>query len=334
MQGDILHEWKIDWFDIWPDAQHISEKAKPKSRPGTHIHGIVLLENGDIIFNFESLGLVRMDIDGKVVWKLPYQTHHSVHMDENGDLWVCGKINHKKPVPRIPNYKPTFGEYTALKVSQEGKILKEISAFDLLQKNNLSGLLYMGTLENESTKISGDTLHLNDVEPFPMSMEEGFFKHGDIMISLRNINTVIVFDKNEKVKHVWTGSFIRQHDPDFISGNKISLFDNNNLPNQYSRIIILSAPDNTIETYYSGTEESPFFTNIMGKHQWLPNNNLLITESMVGRAFEITPEGRIVWEYNNLIGDKLVGIMEEAQRIPGSFSALFAKQDVQSPNRP
>jgi len=31
----------------------------------------------------------------------------------------------------------------------------------------------------------------------------------------------------------------------------------------------------------------------------LPNGNTLITESENGKAFEVTPEGKIVWEFFN-----------------------------------
>ena len=40
--------------------------------------------------------------------------------------------------------------------------------------------------------------NLNDVEPFPPTMEEGFFRQGDILVSLRNINTVFVFNRHSR----------------------------------------------------------------------------------------------------------------------------------------
>ena len=36
-----------------------------------------------------------------------------------------------------------------------------------------------------------------------------------------------------------------------------------------------------------------------GTNQKLPNGNVLITESDYGRAFEVTTDGKIVWEYIN-----------------------------------
>jgi len=86
MQGRPIHEWTIDWFTIWPGATHIPRKITPRSRPGTHVNGAVVMPNGDIVFNFENLGLVRLDPSGKVVWRLPYQTHHSVHLHDDGHL--------------------------------------------------------------------------------------------------------------------------------------------------------------------------------------------------------------------------------------------------------
>ncbi len=144
-------------------------------------------------------------------------------------------------------------------------------------------------------------LHLNDVEPFPAGMTPGFFGPGDVIVSLRNINTVFVFNtETRKIKFVSTGQFGAQHDPDFMDGNRISVFDNLGVlpaasPRQ-SRILIVTAPEGTVEVAYEGTAAHPFFTNIMGKSQWLANGNLLITESRRGRAFEVNRKGETVWE--------------------------------------
>ena len=116
MQGRPIHEWTIDWFTIWPGATHIPRKITPRSRPGTHVNGAVVMPNGDIVFNFENLGLVRLDPSGKVVWRLPYQTHHSVHLHDDGHLWVCGEKNHTERDPRFPHRVPPFDEYTVLEV--------------------------------------------------------------------------------------------------------------------------------------------------------------------------------------------------------------------------
>lgn len=338
-----VHRWLIDWFAIWPDAEHVPAKRMPRSRPGTHVHGTVLMEDGDLVFNFEHLGLVRLDPAGEVVWRLPYQTHHSVHLHDDGNLWVCGQKAHPKRDPRFLNRVPPFSEYTVLEVSPDGDLLSEWSVADLLTRNGLPGLLYLGNLNNQAVHLrpGQDALHLNDVEPFPNTFEEGFFTRGDVLVSLRNVNTVFVFNRDTgKIKFITTGPFVRQHDPDFVDGNRFSVFDNNHIaPESHghqSRIVMVSAPEHTTEVVFEGNrEELPFYTDIMGKHQWLPNGNLLITESMRGRAFEIDRDGELVWQYVNALDDRTIGIVEEVQRLPldtlEHFSPDAAGRDVERP---
>ena len=328
MEGELVHRWDTDWFKLWPEATHIpkSDPIYPISRPGTHVHGVLLLENGDLIFNFEYLGLVRLDVCGNVIWKLPYRTHHAIYLDENDSLWVPGLVVHDESLPSLPYLKPPIFEPTVLKVSLDGKILKEISVIEILRENDLHGLLYLSSLDIGGDNASGDILHLNDVETFPNYLGEGVFKTGDVMISLRNINTILIFSQDDlEAKHVSIGPFVRQHDPDFIDGNTISVFDNlGPEENDYqSRILIKSFQDGQHSVYYSGNEKLPFYSSVLGKHQWLPNGNLLITESMKGRAFEIDPQGNIVWDYVNIVRPGYAGIVEEVQRLPDIFSEEY-----------
>ena len=149
------------------------------------------------------------------------------------------------------------------------------------------------------------------------------------MVSLRNINTVLVLNPDTlKIHFLTTGKFVRQHDPDFIDGNTISVYDNNHIAGsgQYnsSKIVKISALDNSLTDYFSGSQTLPFYSNIMGKHQWLKNGNLLVAESMNGRVLEISPQKELVWEYNNLISQTdTVGILEGAERLAPFFDAAF-----------
>ncbi len=331
--GNVIHEWNPDWFELWPDCSHLPEERVPKSKPGTHIHGCLLMDNGDLVFNFEQLGLVRVDVCGEVRWRLPCLTHHSVTTDASGNMWICGELVHQHDLPQFKSLIPPVYEPTLLNVSPDGKVLREIRLFDILKKNHLNGLLILSTLLNENTRVTGDLLHLNDVESFPATLPEGSFKTGDLLVSLRNINTVLVLDaENLTVKYKTTGDVARQHDPDFIDGYTLSVFDNNNIrlgpePPQ-SRIVIKGVNGRVDSTYYSGTAEEPFFTEIMGKHQWLENGNLLITESMRGRVFEIDRSGRIVWEFVNIIKPGVAGIVEQATRLSPRFDHTFFQTQI------
>jgi hypothetical protein len=143
---------------------------------------------------------------------------------------------------------------------------------------------------------------------------------------MRNISTAMIFDPetyNISVMHV--GGFARQHDPDYMPDGRISVFDDNNIGpeefGQQSRILAISAESAATEILYSETEAKPSYTGTMGKSQWLPNGNLLVTESMQGRAFEVTSYGSIVWEYFDLVGDGQIGLLQEVQRLPEKFNS-------------
>jgi len=325
--GRELQRWTIEWQDIWPDATHLSSEETPHQRPGTHIHGAEILQDGSVVFNFEHLGMVRLDACGKTVWKLPVRTHHSMFVDSDGNLWASAQENHDQPWREFPMYKAPFIEPLILKVSPEGKVLERKSVFELLRDNGHEGDLYVSTTANLWPGVSGDTLHLNDVEVFPSSMAPGVFEAGDVMISIRNINAIFVFDAQWKLKYHVAGSFIRQHDPDFDSGDEISIFDNHNnafaAGGAASRVVVVNARTGEQRTVFAGTPERPFFSSIMGKHQWLANGNLLLAESMNGRALEIAPDGSVAWEFNHLVGDGRTGLLEEVERLPAAQDAAF-----------
>lgn len=276
-EGNAIHTWETDIFKLWPNPDHIPEDRRPISQPGFEISGLVFLPDGDIVFNADPIGLIRVDYCGRVVWRLPYSTHHSVHLDESGNFFVSGQLFHSEQNPDWPLIKPGTEEPTILEVSPEGKIVEAFSVFDLLKENHLQSLLYVTAPSNWGVEVSGDFLHLNDVEPFPSSLEKGEFEHGDVMVSLRNIHTLFVFNKfSRKIKYLYTGDVIRQHDPDFISGNKISIFDNHSLvpvqklktkrpDNVSSKIVILDARDNSTSVYFEGSKKIPFFTDIIAR---------------------------------------------------------------------
>jgi hypothetical protein len=158
------------------------------------------------------------------------------------------------------------------------------------------------------------------------------------MISLRNINAVLVFDAHDwRVKFLSIGKTLRQHDPHFVDGNTISVFDNNNLrrPEDWkkppgaadsgyaSRIVTISAVTGKVHVLYSGTPDHHFFSDIMGEQEPLSNGDMLLTESISGRVLEIDPGGQLVWEYLNLVEQGMKGMVGDAHRLPPKFDERF-----------
>lgn len=326
--GKVVTDWRFDIFSIWPDFSHLEPRDVPKKRPGSHIHGVLALEDGGIVFVVESIGLVRVNACGQVQWRLPYRAHHSIFRDDQGDFWTGGEISRRSLEGLPKNHRPAVQEMRIYRVSAQGELLDDISIFDIFNKNGLHGLLNLGTLENHEAMVTGDTLHLNDVEVFPNNLQPGVFQPGDVMISLRNINGVFVFDpKTWELRAHTIGRVLRQHDPDFIDSNRVAIFDNNTSGDprfeMASRIAIWDARDGSVVTKWKGSGEQPFYTNIMGKQQWLENGNLLLVESAKGRVVEVGVDGRVVWEWNNVIAEDTLAIIDDAQRLPIHFNAEF-----------
>lgn len=69
----------------------------------------------------------------------------------------------------------------------------------------------------------------------------------------------------------------------------------------------------------SGLPSWTFFSSFVSNAQRLPNGNTLVTEGMNGRLFQVTPDGRVVWEYHTpYTGFGVAGEPEVREpRVPG-----------------
>jgi hypothetical protein len=326
LDGSIVQRWPVEFFKIFANANHIQPKDRvPQSEWNTELHGGLVLPDGSIVFNFEDAGLAKLDKCGAVQWALPRMTHHSAERAEDGGFWIPGHRYVSDPALFAP-YRDPFPEDTILKISEGGEITEEISLPRLLLANNLSGLLFV---RMRSLAIPhNDLTHLNDIEELTREMAPHFpqFAPGDLLISMRELNTIMVVDpKTQRVKWHQTGPWIAQHDPDFQQDGHIIVFSNNDDGTPAgaalggSTIIEVDPQTGKTQTLYGGSPAQRMYTGIRGKHQRLANGDLLITESEAGRVFEIDGAGEIVWEYINRYDDEKVAIVFGATRYPEDY---------------
>lgn len=330
-KGDLVHEWKVSFSETFPDLSHILPAEKrPTNDWLTHIHGAQPLPDGSVVFNFEEYGLVRLGKCGNVMWKLPRMTHHAISLGNDGTLWVLSRVYHTEPVERLTLHMAPFYEYQLLNVSLDGEVLKEISLPEVLIKNDLLGLMVPSTTL-EARIAFDDYMHANDAEVLTPEVAQSFpqFEAGDIAVSLRQPNLIFVFDpETEKIKWFQVGPWWRQHDPDFLPNGKISVFDNrtdDTLRGKFSKGSRISQIDPatremSIAYQQVRTKDSlEFYTYIMGKHQYLPNGNILMSQPTYGRALEVASDGTLVWEYINRYSPEQVALLTEATRYPKSY---------------
>ena len=324
--GTIVHEWVLDWFEIWGDSGHFPPERRPRTQPGAIVHGFEITDDLDVVFNFEYLSTIRVDACGGVKWKLDNLGHHSVHVDDDDYIWVSAQEYFSSGSVPHQNHKSPLRSGKVQKISGTGEIIESFEIIDILKQNDLLGLLYLTATHTKNTSVVGDTMHLNDIETFPKDFVSDRFSAGDILISLRNINTVMVIDPVDKsMKFRSTGHFLRQHDPDFTPDGDILVFDNRNLyPSTgpiypSSRILRLDPSSGSVTEEFSTSENARFFTRIFGKHQSLPNGNTLIASGEQGRVLELSPEGDLLWEYNNHVSADYSGIVTQATLLPARF---------------
>jgi Arylsulfotransferase (ASST) len=332
-EGKEIYRWRISYSDVWPHAAHLEYQA-PDSR--ISIHGALLYPNGDVVFNFDDgnfptgSGLVKINKCSRVVWSLAENTHHSVFRDDDGYIWVTSHVFHRKDDNAFHFIKAPYHEDFVLKLSQDGKVLDRISIVETLYKSGLEGL--MRFRNRWVIEKNHEPLHLNNVEVLPRRWSDKFplFKAGDIMISMRNINTIAVLDKHSKLVKWWlSGLFSNQHDPDFLPNGHILVFDNrwHRRNAGGSRVIEVDPISRKIVWEYSGDAAHPFYTEIRGMEQPLPNGNMLVTESEAGRVFEVTRKGKIVWEYLNALEEEgKVGVVTEADRVPLGYEHFLGQK--------
>jgi len=332
MKGKLLHKWTIRPEDLWPESPHNDfMKGTKATRLGTHIHGTHLLPGGDIVFNLSHYAMVRLNACSEVVWKVPYRTHHSIYMDEQGNFWAPGEKWHSEPVEKFPGLAPPYVEDTIVEVSSDGRLLREISILDAIFQSGYEGLLFSSKME----EYSGDVTHNNDVEVLSTALADRFegLDAGDIMVSLRNISTVMIIDgKTEKVKWAIQHPLIRQHDPDFEADGHISIYDNRADPRHGnapsfggSRIVSVKPFTDEVKVLYSSSADNYFYSRGGGKHQRLGNGNILIGEPYGGRVFEITRDGRVVWSWlaeHWAKGDNRVPEVHDATRYPVEYGNI------------
>ena len=329
--GRVLHRWDVNFGKIFPSPNHIQPAHhRPPSEWFTHIHGAYPLSDGSVVFNFDQHGLVRIDACSNVMWAVNRMTHHSVSRAADGSFWVPARVYQKHVLERLPLIRAPFFEDQLIQVSADGNVLREISLLELLNKNDLHGIVSpMGV--QEMGNLYDDFMHTNDAEVLSADVAAAFpqFDAGDIAVSMRNLNLIFVFDpRTERVKWYQIGPWWRQHDPDFLKDGTISIFDNRTDDTDFgnlmggSRIIKIDPVTRATTTTYSqpqGGKQRRFFTNIMGKHQPLANGNTLITESTGGRFFEVTAGGEIVWQFINRFDDAQVALVTSAIRLPQTF---------------
>lgn len=272
MSGNILHTFKLD----------DEEESKWKI--------IEPYQNDYFLVLNPEVELLMINWDSDVKWRKKMSAHHDIAVSDNGEIYTI--INKKIYLPQFHLTK-LFDDDRLVVLTKDGKIKKEISFGKMILSNK--------RFVNAARKMT--PFYINTVEIIDRDVFFGarrLFKKGDVLFCVRNLNIIGVADI-EKEKFIWgwgAGNLDSPHSPSLLENGNILIFDNG-VHRGHSRIIEVNPGTETIEWEYKASPPESFFSKSRGAVQWLPNGNILITESDKGRVFEVTRDKKIVWEFYN-----------------------------------
>jgi hypothetical protein len=317
MKREVVHRWACSFQDIWPNPEHVPGWT---GRLPACIFGGHLYPNGDLLVIFhgmqqqiEGFGLAKLDREANVLWKYSANVHHDVDVAEDGTIYLLthGTV-HERPAGMNSLPLPMRVDYLVA-LSPEGKELGEpISILDALCESPYAPLLSL----SETTKIgdlspgvnlrqmsnileSGDIFHANSVRVLTKKLAPHFpsFKAGQILVSLRNIHVLALFDvKTRSVVWATTGPWRFQHDADFLENGHLLMLDNRGSLHN-SRVLEYDPVTQTFPWCYAGENRTSFLTPTRGMSQRLPNGNTLIALSETGEIVEVSQTKEVVWSY-------------------------------------
>lgn len=333
MEGNSVHQWSRPFSEVWPNPKHVEFTADDDV---IDFHGAHLYPNGDVLFNYTGGnfpyggGLAKLDRNSDIIWTLDRNTHHDIDVVSSGKIYALAH-NYLRTSPLgLSTTIESYYDDVVLIINADGTVEEEISILQAIRDSDFRGLLSLNYRDTEDIAAPRERLedpfHVNTVEVVEADTASAFnfLNIGDIIISIRNINTIAAIDGQRKiVKWALTGPFIRQHDPDLSPAGTIFVYDNRGHrgPGGASRILEINPATQAIEWSYTGDDAAPFFSASRGKLQLIENGNVLFVEPDGGRMVEVTRDKEIVWEFANRlevargidVTDK-VGLITQAER--------------------
>jgi len=291
MEGNVLHVWHYPFENAWkdyPGKLNVDHKSFWR-----RVH---LYQNGDLLAIFEGLGMIKLDRNSKLLWTSGFKQHHDLDVHENGDIYVLTRMG--ALIPRINKRKPVIEDSITI-LGPDGWGKRRFSLIEALERYPEYALYW-----NRAKQKMGDIFHTNSLEILDGSAahKNPAFAKGNVLISMRSLDAVFVVDpKAEQVVWAYSDDFEQPHDAQVLPNGNLLLFDNlGGSPKRgSSRMLEYRLPDMDLVWTYEGTPWDHFFSKGSGMAQRLPNQNTLITETDTGRAFEVTPKGKIVWQFIN-----------------------------------
>jgi len=260
-------------------------------------------------------GFGRFYPNDNPIWKQEIQIHHDLSETTDGTIVTIGSeiTEYKNRTVKFDIIYEFLGDGTKIYSWSTYDNLEYIQKFHKPTRIDNPDLPITCPYINQNKKYCDDYYHINSVQSIPEDFHnDSRFRRGNLLVSLTFVDLVIILDKNSN-EIVWSygeDEISHQHMPRFLDNGNIIIFDNAKHRNVgFSRVIELNPLNKEIVWEYRAENPYEFYTPTKGSAQYLPNNNILITESDSKRVFEVDKNGSMVWEWKNVTNSRLYRMM-------------------------
>ncbi len=234
--GKIAWRWSIPLDEIMKDIRQMDDELSKRYQEGKfishfdnyitrnmlalNVHTPVMTADSSLLFNLILGYLYKLDKNSNLLWKSEKLSHHSIELDEAGNIWTCS-VDLDNDFANKNGYR----DDAILCLGQDGSEKAFFSLTDMFRQNDLFERLIISTqtLHQES---SFDPFHINDVLPVPF--DGPYWQKGDLFFSLRHQSMIALY-RPSTGRIVWyqKGPWLTQHDINIINDSTISVFNNN-----------------------------------------------------------------------------------------------------------
>ena len=276
--------------------------------------------------------MLEVDWNGNEIWHCdaPYQSHDFYRLDNGNTIYICWSPDGRLPDDAAARVRggllgtehngKIWGD-SLIEVNQRGEVVWKWVAYEHLDPD----IDVMCPLEHRT-----NWPYMNSVFVLP---------DGNVLLSMRFSNTVAIVDrKSGDIIWRWGSEELgHQHDARMIDNGNILIFDNGahrrGYGPSYSRVVEVNPRSNEIVWEYKANPPTEFYSAVQGGQERLPNSNTLICEALMGRIFEVTEEGEVVWEFVNpfyvsYYHHGLVNCVFRAHRYGPDYSGLQGRELV------
>lgn len=283
MDGRVLHTWRRALNDVWPNYIPPSYLRRDAT---AYWRRVRIGERGELFAIFDGVGLIKIDRDSNVLWKYAGGCHHDLDIAEGGAIYVLTQKLERVPVI---NTEKDILHPTVTELAPDGQVRRVISLAACFAHSPYAPLLTM-------CPDSVDVFHANALKWLDgrLANRSEIFRKGNLLISIRTINTLAIINpEREMVVWALTGLWRQQHEPTLLDNGNILVFDNQG-DNGKSQVLEVDPFSQQVIWRHAG-----FDSALCGTARRLPNGNTLITETSGGRAFEVTSDHSVAWEFVN-----------------------------------